>query len=78
MVRLFRLLMRAYRASLGRLLPDACRFTPSCSVYAEEALATRGLLVGTGLALWRLMRCHPFSRGGHDPVPPRPGAPSEG
>ncbi len=72
MADLFRFLMRLYRASLGRLLPDACRFTPSCSHYAEQAIASRGVIVGGALAMWRLLRCHPFSRGGHDPVPPRP------
>jgi putative membrane protein insertion efficiency factor len=62
---------RLYRNTLGLLLPDACRFTPSCSHYAEEALATRGLLLGTLLTVWRVLRCQPFSKGGYDPVPER-------
>lgn len=46
-----------------------CRFVPTCSEYASVAIATHGPLRGTGLAIWRLLRCHPFSRGGLDPVP---------
>ena len=46
-----------------------CRFVPTCSEYATIAIATRGPLRGTGLAIWRLLRCHPFSRGGLDQVP---------
>ena len=65
-----RLPFRLYRNTLGLLLPDACRFTPSCSHYAEQALAARGLLMGTALTVWRLLRCQPFSQGGFDPVPP--------
>ncbi len=48
-----------------------CRFLPTCSEYAAEAVRTHGALRGAGLATWRLLRCHPFCRGGHDPVPPR-------
>ncbi len=47
-----------------------CRFQPTCSDYAAVAIATHGPLRGTGLALWRLLRCNPFSRGGLDQVPP--------
>jgi uncharacterized protein len=47
-----------------------CRFVPTCSEYATIAIATYGPLRGTGLAIWRLLRCHPFCRGGLDPVPP--------
>ncbi|WP_432757890.1 membrane protein insertion efficiency factor YidD [Spongiibacter taiwanensis] len=46
-----------------------CRFYPSCSHYALEALQTHGALRGTALTLWRLLRCHPFNKGGYDPVP---------
>jgi uncharacterized protein len=53
------------------LSPGGCRFVPTCSEYAEIAIATHGPLRGVGLALWRLLRCHPFSRGGLDQVPPR-------
>jgi hypothetical protein len=48
-----------------------CRFHPSCSHYAYEAIATRGAFVGSGLAAWRLLRCNPWNPGGYDPVPAR-------
>ena len=50
---------------------DGCRFQPTCSEYAAVAIATHGPLRGLGLALWRLLRCHPFARGGLDQVPPK-------
>lgn len=58
-----------YRAFARPFLPPACRFHPSCGDYAAQALASRGALAGTILTLRRLLRCHPFSDGGHDPVP---------
>lgn len=61
--------IRLYRRILSPLLPRACRFHPSCSVYALEALELHGPVRGLGLAAWRLCRCQPFSRGGLDPVP---------
>src|ERR1035441_2557726 len=51
---------------------NGCKFLPTCSEYASVAIATHGSLRGTALALWRLLRCHPFTRGGLDPVPPAP------
>ena len=62
-----------YRWTLSPLLPRACRFHPSCSAYALEALRQHGPFRGLVLALRRLGRCHPFNPGGLDPVPPRPG-----
>ena len=59
----------AYRRYLSPALPARCRFYPSCSAYALEALARHGAVRGTGLAIWRLLRCHPFHPGGYDPVP---------
>ena len=56
--------------ALHVLFPGGCRYVPTCSEYAAEAIATHGPLRGSGLALWRLLRCHPFTRGGLDPVPP--------
>ena len=52
------------------LSPGGCRFQPTCSEYAAIAIATHGPLRGSALALWRLLRCHPFSKGGLDQVPP--------
>jgi putative membrane protein insertion efficiency factor len=60
----------AYRRWISPALPARCRFHPSCSAYALEAVATHGALRGVGLAIWRLLRCHPFHPGGYDPVPP--------
>ena len=59
----------AYRRYVSPALPARCRFHPTCSAYAQEALARHGALRGTGLAIWRLLRCHPFHPGGYDPVP---------
>jgi putative membrane protein insertion efficiency factor len=63
------LLLRAYRKFLSPVLPDTCRFHPSCSHYAEQALTRHGAFKGSVLAVRRVARCHPFSAGGHDPVP---------
>jgi uncharacterized protein len=62
-------LIVAYRRWLSPALPARCRFYPSCSAYALEAVARHGAVRGAGLALWRLLRCHPFHPGGYDPVP---------
>jgi putative membrane protein insertion efficiency factor len=62
-------LVHAYRITLGPLFGGSCRFTPSCSSYALEALARHGAVRGTHLGLSRILRCHPFHPAGHDPVP---------
>ena len=62
------LAVTAYRRFVSPLLPPACRFVPSCSEYAEGAIERHGLGRGVGLAVHRLLRCHPLSRGGYDPV----------
>ncbi|MCM0675024.1 membrane protein insertion efficiency factor YidD [Micromonospora phytophila] len=59
----------AYRRWISPALPARCRFYPSCSAYALEAVARHGAFRGTGLTVRRLLRCHPFHPGGHDPVP---------
>jgi uncharacterized protein len=59
----------AYRRYVSPALPARCRFYPSCSAYAQEAIARHGALRGLGLAVRRLLRCHPFHPGGYDPVP---------
>ncbi|MGN0974903.1 MAG: membrane protein insertion efficiency factor YidD [Gemmiger sp.] len=68
---LFVRLIRCYQRYISPLLGHNCRFTPTCSQYAIEALQVHGALKGTLLALWRILRCNPFGRYGYDPVPPR-------
>lgn len=62
--------IRGYQLAVSPLLGPRCRFYPSCSQYALEALERFGVLRGTYLAARRLLRCHPFHPGGYDPVPP--------
>ena len=68
---LLRALIRLYQYTLGTVLPNSCRYHPSCSNYALEALATHGAARGSWLAIRRLARCSPFFHGGYDPVPAR-------
>jgi len=63
--------VRGYQLLISPLLPPSCRYLPSCSDYAIEALARHGALRGGGLALRRLFRCHPWGASGYDPVPGR-------
>lgn len=65
------LLIRGYQRGVSPMLPPACRFTPSCSSYAVEAIQLPGAGRGAWLALRRLLRCHPWGGSGYDPVPPR-------
>lgn len=62
-------LIRIYQNTISRALPPTCRFEPSCSEYAYQALGKYGLFKGSWLAIRRLSRCHPFDPGGYDPVP---------
>jgi putative membrane protein insertion efficiency factor len=62
-------LVRGYQVAVSPLLPSTCRFMPSCSAYAVEALERHGALPGSWLTIRRLARCHPFCVGGYDPVP---------
>lgn len=62
-------LIKAYRYALSPLMGNNCRFHPSCSAYALEAIEEHGALRGSYLALRRLLRCHPWHQGGYDPVP---------
>lgn len=71
MARALDLLIRGYQLCLSPFLGGHCRFDPSCSQYAREGIAVHGAAKGSWLALKRILRCHPFCRGGYDPVPPR-------
>lgn len=67
----FIFLIRLYQKYISPLKPPSCRFTPTCSNYAIQALKEWGLIIGCALTVWRILRCNPFSKGGHDPVPVR-------
>ncbi len=69
-------LVRAYQKLVSPLLPASCRYTPSCSEYAAQALTRHGFVRGTWLSLVRVVRCNPWSEGGDDPVP-QYGAPAQ-
>jgi len=62
-------LIRGYQVTISPMLPPACRYVPSCSEYGFEAIERYGVLKGGWLAARRIGRCHPFAKGGHDPVP---------
>jgi len=61
-------LVRLYQRTLSPLLGRRCRFHPSCSAYMIEAIQKKGVIVGVGKGVWRILRCQPFSAGGYDPV----------
>ena len=63
------LIVRGYQLWVSPLLPAACRYYPTCSAYAIQALEKHGAITGTWLAVRRIARCHPFRPGGYDPVP---------
>lgn len=67
--RLAVLMIRGYQVTLAPLLPSACRYQPTCSAYAIEAVERYGAVRGAWMGAWRILRCHPFARGGYDPVP---------
>lgn len=79
MQRLLIAIVRGYRLLLSPWLGSACRFSPTCSVYAIDALERHGAWRGSRLSAWRLLRCGPWCAGGHDPVPAPPSrAPAAG
>lgn len=67
--RVFISMVRGYQVWIGPLLPPSCRYYPTCSAYALEALERYGTMRGGWMAVRRILRCHPFHRGGYDPVP---------
>jgi uncharacterized protein len=69
--------IRGYRKFVSPLFPPSCRFTPTCSQYAIEAIDRFGAAKGSYLTTMRILRCNPFHPGGYDPVPERPAPPSE-
>ncbi len=62
-------MIRGYQKYISPAFPRHCRFEPTCSQYAIEAIQKHGLWKGTGLAAWRILRCNPFCKSGYDPVP---------
>lgn len=69
MKRVLTFLIRGYRMAISPMLPPSCRYDPTCSQYALEAIDKHGSLRGGYLAVRRILRCHPFGKGGYDPVP---------
>ncbi|MEN6593873.1 MAG: membrane protein insertion efficiency factor YidD [Clostridiaceae bacterium] len=69
MRKVFVAIIRFYQKNISPLLPPSCRFQPTCSQYAIEAIQKYGALKGGAMAFWRILRCNPFSKGGYDPVP---------
>ncbi len=61
-------IIKFYQKAVSPYLPRTCRFYPTCSNYAIEALKSKGLIKGTFISIWRILRCNPFSKGGYDPV----------
>ena len=70
-------LIELYRKNISPLKIPCCRFTPTCSAYAIEAIQKRGAFVGTLLSIWRILRCNPLCKGGYDPVPEKKGKKSD-
>lgn len=64
-------LIELYRKGISPAKPPCCRFTPTCSAYAIEAITTHGAIKGTLLSIYRILRCNPLCKGGYDPVPPK-------
>ena len=65
------LLLKFYKRHISPMLGAACKYVPTCSEYAMEAIETHGVIHGCFLTVKRILRCNPFSKGGYDPVPPR-------
>ena len=65
-------LLRLYKRWISPAIPPSCRYVPTCSEFAMEAVERYGVVRGGAMAAWRVLRCHPFAKGGHDPVVKRP------
>jgi putative membrane protein insertion efficiency factor len=65
----FIILIRIYKYSISPLLPNACRYTPTCSNYTEQAILKYGILKGIGMGIKRISKCHPWGGSGYDPLP---------
>lgn len=63
--------IKGYKIFISPMLPPSCRFQPTCSEYAMEAIERFGIFQGSSMAIMRILRCHPFHPGGYDPVPPK-------
>jgi putative membrane protein insertion efficiency factor len=63
--------IKFYKYSISPLIPNSCRHVPTCSEYAIESLRVHGIIKGSLLAIWRILRCNPWGTHGYDPVPPR-------
>lgn len=63
--------IRLYQKTISPQKIPSCRFTPTCSQYAIEAIKVHGAIKGGALGIWRILRCNPFCKGGYDPVPPK-------
>lgn len=68
MSKVFILILRFYQRFISPMFPPSCRYQPTCSQYAIDALRKYGVFKGTALAVWRVLRCNPWSKGGYDPV----------
>ncbi|MBO4433055.1 MAG: membrane protein insertion efficiency factor YidD [Clostridia bacterium] len=64
-------MIKLYSKAISPFKPPSCRFIPTCSQYALEAIRVHGAFKGSALAAWRILRCNPFCKGGYDPVPPK-------
>lgn len=74
MKRLFLWLIRMYQKHISSKTPPRCRFVPTCSQYTYVAIERFGVIRGTLMGMWRILRCNPFSKGGYDPVPEKKGS----
>ncbi len=70
-IEIFLLPIKFYRMYISPIKPGCCRFNPTCSLYFIQAVKEWGIIIGSALGIWRIIRCNPYSKGGYDPVPKR-------